>query len=79
MKKIVLLDKSEREAFLNYCEAIRNAEADKDTFLKAARLERHEAQPEKPRLDSEDLVLLIVLSMIILPACSLIALAILKG
>lgn len=44
MKKIVLLNESERQSFLNYCNAVENMEKDKDRFLEAARLQRHEAQ-----------------------------------
>lgn len=44
MKKIVLLSDSEREAFLNYCEAIKNMESDKDKFLEASRLSRNESK-----------------------------------
>ena len=44
MRRVVLLSDSEREAFLRFCEAVRNTEEDKDTFLKAARLERYESK-----------------------------------
>lgn len=42
MKKVVIMSETEREAFLGFCEAVKNTEADKDTFLEAARLTRHE-------------------------------------
>jgi len=45
-RKIVLMSETEREAFLNYCEAIRNMESDKDTFLESSRLSRHEVKPQ---------------------------------
>ena|GEM_PF-4670631 len=49
-RKIVLMSESDREAFLNYCEAIKNVEGDKDVFLESSRLSRHES---KPRLTQE--------------------------
>lgn len=44
-RKIVLMRESDREAFYRFCEATKNMETDKDAFLSAARIERHETKP----------------------------------
>lgn len=43
MKKLVLMGDSDREAFYRFCNIVRNTETDKDAFLKAANLQRHES------------------------------------
>lgn len=65
-----------QQGFLNHCNTIRGIEHDKDEFLKAAKLARYE---RKPRLESDDLTMLITLAIFVLPFVGLFALMILKG
>lgn len=45
MKKIVFMDESDRQGFLNYMESMKQVESDKDVFCEATRLERKPRQP----------------------------------
>lgn len=45
MKRIVFMNESDRQGYLNYLESIKQAEEDKDEFCKAARVEKTPRQP----------------------------------
>ena len=65
---------SNRKGFMKHVDTIKGIESDKDTFLKAARLERHESKRE-PIIDGEMLFVLIFMVIVF----GTFALMILKG
>jgi len=77
MKKIVFMDKSERDAFINYCKTIENVEKDKDRFLKASRLERHESKREP--LKAADIIKMVIILAVSLVCCVILILGSLSG
>lgn len=72
MKKTHNPDISEREAFLRFCEYVRNMEGDKDKFLSAAKLQRTEKQPAFTAAQLIGLVIL--LGVMLLGSVSIICL-----
>jgi len=76
-KKIVFLRESERESFKRYCESIKSLEKDKDEFLKASRLERHESKREP--LGAADAIKIIVILAVALICCTALVLGYLSG
>jgi len=77
MKKIVFMDKTERDAFKSYCKTIEGIEADKDRFLKASRLERYEIKREPFR--AADTIKLAVILGVSLISCVILILGYLSG
>lgn len=49
-----------RRGFYNHLNTIKNVEADKDAFLRASKLQRHERQP---RFDSDHFFALLLMGM----------------
>lgn len=68
MKKYTTVNDSDRKGFANYCDAVKNMETDKDKFLEAARLERHEKQA---RPFKETLLLILIPCLVFLLAAIL--------
>lgn len=50
----------DRQGFYNHMDTIKRVEADKDAFLRASKLQRHERQP---RFDSDHLFALLLVGM----------------
>lgn len=70
-KRFVRMSESDRKAFLDFCEATKNHEADKDTFLKAARLERHESKREP--LKAKDIMKIVGMGGVFLTGIAVMA------
>ena len=51
-----------RQGFMNHVNTIRRIEADKDAFLKAARLERHESHSQ-PLTAKQKIILCVILAV----------------
>jgi len=77
MKKIVFMNKCERDAFRSYCKTIEGIEKDKDRFLKASRLERHESKREPFR--AADIIKIIAILGISFICCTILVLGYLSG
>lgn len=77
MKKLVFMDNTERDAFKSYCKTIKGIEADKDMFLKASRLERHESKREPFR--AADIIRLAIILGLSLICCTILVLGYLSG
>lgn len=68
---------SNRQGFMNHVETIRHIEADKDTFLRAARLERHESKAQP--LTSKAKIAIFAMFAIALVFVGILALGYLSG
>lgn len=62
-----------RKCFLQFCNTVRNVERDKDTFLKAANLERHERQA--PAFTANQMMMIVlVIGVLLLGSVAMICL-----
>lgn len=62
-----------RKCFLQFCNTVRNVERDKDTFLKAANLERHERQA--PAFTANQIMMIVlVIGVLLLGSVAMICL-----
>ena len=66
-----------RQGFMNHVNTIKNIESDKDTFLEAARLERHESRREP--LKPSDIIKIIAILGAAAVLCTALALGYFSG
>ena len=66
-----------RQGFMNHVDTIRHIEADKDEFLKASRLERHESRREP--LKPSDIIKICVIFAVALVLCAVLFIGYLSG
>lgn len=70
-------EKTEREVFKDYCKTVEKVEGDKDRFLKASRLERHESKREPFR--AADMIKIAFILGIAAICCTVLILGYLSG
>lgn len=66
-----------RQGFMSHVDTIKHIEADKDTFLKASRLERHESRREP--LKASDLIKIAVIIGASIILCTVLVLGYMSG
>lgn len=66
-----------RQGFVNHVDTIKHIEADKDTFLRAARLERHESKREP--LKASDIIKICLIFAIAIVLCAILVIGYLSG
>jgi len=66
-----------RQGFMNHVNTIRHIEADKDAFLRASRLERHESRREP--LKPSDIIKIAVIFAVALVFCATLVIGYMSG
>lgn len=77
MRKHSTTQESERKAFLGYCDTIKSIEGDKDRFLAASRLDRHESKREP--LSPRDIIAIVAILGVTAILCVILVLGYLSG